>query len=193
MKKAYLTISALLILAIIFVFVRNQQALNSSIAKIEELEAEEHSDYSSEESSATAKISTTQQGDELLQNYTTAQQTPAQDVNCVNDLIVALNNSVKDIDTRFLATNEDITKQLLGENKFKEKIISPNPKLINATGQMIDRWGTPYLFHPLTQKRIAIRSAGPDKEMFTKDDLHRNPDGSFLSPEEATDPSLPND
>jgi len=36
---------------------------------------------------------------------------------------------------------------------------------------LVDAWGTPYFFHQLAAMEMEIRSAGPDKVMWTADDL----------------------
>jgi hypothetical protein len=35
---------------------------------------------------------------------------------------------------------------------------------------MCDRWGTPYFFHQVSKTEMEIRSAGPDRRMWTGDD-----------------------
>jgi len=52
---------------------------------------------------------------------------------------------------------------------------------LNARGQLVDRWGTPLFFHALGNGRFEIRSAGPDRKLWTADDIHRNADGSFYN------------
>jgi hypothetical protein len=42
---------------------------------------------------------------------------------------------------------------------------------INARGELIDRFGTPYDFHPVSSELLEIRSAGPDKILETADDV----------------------
>jgi hypothetical protein len=51
---------------------------------------------------------------------------------------------------------------------------------LNARGQLVDRWGSPLFFHVRDVSRIDLRSAGPDREMWTADDLHRRHDGEFF-------------
>jgi hypothetical protein len=41
---------------------------------------------------------------------------------------------------------------------------------LNDKGELVDRWGTPYFFHQLSRDHMEIRSAGPDKVMWTQDD-----------------------
>jgi hypothetical protein len=35
----------------------------------------------------------------------------------------------------------------------------------------LDRFGTPYFFHPISETRIDVRSAGPDRKLWTEDDV----------------------
>ena len=42
---------------------------------------------------------------------------------------------------------------------------------INPNGELVDSWGTPFFFHQLSSMDLEIRSAGPDRIMWTTDDL----------------------
>lgn len=66
--------------------------------------------------------------------------------------------------------NEDIVAALLGENE-KRSAYLPKDSPALADGKLIDRWGSPYWFHPVSGREMEIRSAGPDRELFTADDL----------------------
>jgi len=66
--------------------------------------------------------------------------------------------------------NEDITAALLGANPQRLAFLPPGSPVIRD-GQFIDPWGTPYWFHPVSGQEMEIRSAGPDRELFTADDL----------------------
>lgn len=66
--------------------------------------------------------------------------------------------------------NEDITTALLGANPQRLALLPPASPAIKD-GQLIDPWGTPYWFHPVSGQEMEIRSAGPDRELFTADDL----------------------
>ena len=66
--------------------------------------------------------------------------------------------------------NSDIARAMLGENDKHLVAIPPDHPAIRD-GQIIDRWGTPYWFHPLSGKNMEIRSAGPDRQLFTEDDI----------------------
>jgi hypothetical protein len=68
--------------------------------------------------------------------------------------------------------NSEITSQLLGQNPKHINFIQPGAGMrVNAAGELIDPWGTPYFFHQLSGHETEIRSAGPDRVMWTADDL----------------------
>lgn len=69
-----------------------------------------------------------------------------------------------------VGTNAEITKALLGDNLKQVKVPIPAGSSVNGEGELCDRWGTPYFFHQLSAKEMEIRSAGPDRKMWTSDD-----------------------
>lgn len=73
-----------------------------------------------------------------------------------------------------IGLNEDITAVLTGHNARNGILFPPSSPLI-VKGQLVDRWGTPYWFHPNNSFQMEIRSAGPDKDLFTRDDVVMNP------------------
>ena len=66
--------------------------------------------------------------------------------------------------------NEEIAVQLLGINEHKMVFIAPDSPVFKDN-LLLDRWGTPYKFHPISPKDMEIRSAGPDGEFWTDDDI----------------------
>lgn len=70
-----------------------------------------------------------------------------------------------------IGTNAEITRSLLGDNLKQVKIPLPLGSQLNDKGELSDRWGTPYFFHQLSHDHMEIRSAGPDRVMWTSDDL----------------------
>ena len=71
--------------------------------------------------------------------------------------------------------NEDITAALTGTaNPQAMGQLFPRNSPAIRNGQLVDRWGTPYWFHPESSTKMEIRSAGPDKELFTPDDIISN-------------------
>lgn len=69
--------------------------------------------------------------------------------------------------------NEEIAAALLGKNSKRVAYLEDRGPYLDKSRRLIDRWGTPYFFHTLTATRTEIRSAGPDHEIFTDDDLVR--------------------
>jgi hypothetical protein len=69
-----------------------------------------------------------------------------------------------------IGSNTEITGALLGNNLKQIKLEVPAGSHVNGEGQMCDRWGTPYFFHQVSKTEMEIRSAGPDRRMWTGDD-----------------------
>jgi hypothetical protein len=67
-------------------------------------------------------------------------------------------------------SNADITAALTGRNKLDLALIPPDHPAINRDGELCDRWGTPFFFHAESGTRMTIRSAGPDRRLWTADD-----------------------
>lgn len=79
--------------------------------------------------------------------------------------------------------NEEIVAQMRGANDRRIAVFPEKHPSLNAQGQLLDRWGTPYYFHPVSHTVIELRSAGPDGKLWTADDVQRG------EPEETeTDP-----
>lgn len=71
-----------------------------------------------------------------------------------------------------VGTNPEITAALNGDNPNQVKFISAESGLrINGQGELVDSWGTPFFFHQISGTETEIRSAGPDRKMYTSDDL----------------------
>lgn len=69
-----------------------------------------------------------------------------------------------------IGSNAEITKALLGNNLKQVKFEIPPGSQINGEGELCDRWGTPYFFHQVSGEKMEVRSAGPDRTMWTADD-----------------------
>jgi len=71
-----------------------------------------------------------------------------------------------------VGVNSEITSQLNGHNPKQADFIRPEAGMrVNDRGELVDPWGTPYFFHQLSGTEMQIRSAGPDKIMWTADDM----------------------
>lgn len=65
-----------------------------------------------------------------------------------------------------------IVESLQGGNSRRISFLPVQSPFLNSKGEMIDRWGTPYFFHPISGEKMEIKSAGPDRELWTDDDLN---------------------
>jgi hypothetical protein len=71
-----------------------------------------------------------------------------------------------------VGTNPEITAQLNGGNPKQINFIQPDAGMrINEKGELVDAWNTPFFFHQISGTEMEIHSAGPDKIMWTQDDL----------------------
>jgi hypothetical protein len=71
-----------------------------------------------------------------------------------------------------VGTNPEITAQLSGSNSRRINFITVEAGMrVNADGALVDSWGTPYFFHQISGAEMEILSAGPDRVMWTSDDL----------------------
>ena len=70
-----------------------------------------------------------------------------------------------------MGDNAEVTAALLGRNPKGIAYLPATGKFMNSQGELIDRWGTPYVFHALSGTRMEIISAGPDRQPYTGDDL----------------------
>ena len=71
-----------------------------------------------------------------------------------------------------VGTNPEITSQLSGKNPKHLNFLDADAGMrVNGDGELVDPWGTPYFFHQLSGHDMEIHSAGPDRIMWTADDL----------------------
>jgi hypothetical protein len=67
--------------------------------------------------------------------------------------------------------NSDIMNALTGNNPGKLPVFPRTHPRIDARGNLLDAWGNPFIFHPLSSQHLEVRSIGPDGEIFTHDDI----------------------
>lgn len=110
-------------------------------------------------------------GDRLLAQYGAEGGSLAQDLEILHRFLNNVFILVKQRDPRHYATNEDLVEFLQGKRGQQEVFLSQESPALNENGQLIDRLGNPIHIHPLSAKRLEIRSAGPDGVPYTDDDL----------------------
>lgn len=119
-------------------------------------------------------------GADILKNYALPSTRPEDDLHVMAHLLSNLRLLVKGDAPFRMGANEEFASALMGKNAAKEVFLEAPHACLNAKGQIVDRWGSPLFFHVRNANRIDLRSAGPDGEMWTADDLHRRHDGEFF-------------
>ena len=118
-------------------------------------------------------------GARLLLGYSNPSLPAENDLTLMSHLVENSLLLAKSAANRPLSANEDWADFLRGKNSARERFLPDEHPALNAKGQLIDRWGTPLFFHAVGGSRYEIRSAGPDRKLWTDDDIHRNSDGAF--------------
>lgn len=96
---------------------------------------------------------------------------PSDDLRIVGALLRNYLQAVAGPDAPPLGFNEEIVRALGGANPLRLVFVPWDHPAIDPQGRLCDRWGTPYFFHPLSATIIDVRTAGPDRKLFTADDL----------------------
>ena len=69
-------------------------------------------------------------------------------------------------------TNAQFVNALTGANPQRIALLPRDASAVSPdTGQLLDRWGTPYDIHSISRDALELRSAGPDQTLRTADDL----------------------
>lgn len=129
-------------------------------------------------------------GEKILGHYAEPGALPQEDLIRLGHALENFALLVKGDNPLPLGSNEELAVALRGRNRAQLRFLPDSHPVFNAKGQLVDRWGTPLFFHAISRDRLDIRSAGPDKAMWTDDDLHRRHDGRFLRGAELNEPSL---
>ncbi len=92
------------------------------------------------------------------------------DLEILSGMLMSYRNVMKD-QARPIGINEDLTEVLTRPYRRGLRFLPMEHPAINEQGQLIDRWGTPIHLHPVSQGMMELRSAGPDRLLFTDDDI----------------------
>lgn len=90
------------------------------------------------------------------------------DLRLVNQILIAYRQALHAGNP--VGENAEITAALTGRNRLGFAFIAADNPAINSKGELCDRWGMPYFFHQLSGEKMEIRSAGPDRRLWTADD-----------------------
>jgi len=116
-------------------------------------------------------------GDRLLEGFGDPSTPPVEDLRKVHRLVSGYFSVIKDLTRHPIGGNADLAACLLGENINRQPFLRREHPAINGEGLLVDRWGTPLSVHPEAARSLTLRSAGPDREMYSDDDLVLLPDG----------------
>ena len=118
-------------------------------------------------------------GETILRDYANTNFPPENDLTLMSRLMENSLLLLKSAANRPLSANEDWADLFRGRNGAREEFLPSRHIALNADGKLVDRWASPLFFHALGGGRYEIRSAGPDKKLWTSDDLQRGYDGRF--------------
>lgn len=94
----------------------------------------------------------------------------AHDVVVLHRLIGQFTTTLRLSERPPLGDNADLAAALTGSNRRRLVVIPPGHPALRD-GLLLDRWGTPFHLHARSADVIDVRSAGPDRVLFTTDDL----------------------
>lgn len=108
---------------------------------------------------------------EHLVGYGTAASDPQRDLEMVKDVVDAFIRSIKIPGALPTGSNRELVAALAGENAHRIRFIDPASPFMNADGELLDRWQVPLFFHFVEADDVGVRSAGPDRVLWTADDV----------------------
>lgn len=115
---------------------------------------------------------------QFMQGYGGGESPPIADITQVSEMLGSYFLLVKTKDSLPMGENREVAAALLGNNPYRTRLLNPDSPWLNEAGELVDRWKTPLYFHPIDSNRVGVRSAGPDKKMWTEDDLTDGPDAN---------------
>ena len=118
-------------------------------------------------------------GEKILHDYATEKTTLKEDMELLRRLNLSFVTLVKDHAQTPIGCNEDLADALKGKNAYKQRFLPGDHSSLNEQGQIIDRYNTPVHIHVKSAGSYEVRSAGPDKKLFTDDDVNILPSGEY--------------
>ena len=119
-------------------------------------------------------------GEKLLHAYASDNTTVRDDLQAIQRLSLSYITLVKTHADRPIGCNGDLADALRGKNPYKQRFLPDGHPAFSDEGEIIDRWGTPIFLHTVSAGRWDVRSAGPDRKLWTEDDLQLQPNGKFV-------------
>lgn len=110
-------------------------------------------------------------GDEMLVSYASQGSDGQKDLQLFFNYLQNVFLLIKSRDSHQYAINEDLADFLRGKNDYKTPFVSADSHIFNEAQMIVDRWGTPIHIHTISRDRFELRSAGPDKRLYSGDDF----------------------
>ncbi len=112
-------------------------------------------------------------GDDALKDYGNPNLTAKNDLLLLQRSMTDFLTIHKSMSQRPLSANEEWSAALRGTASQSEPWLSAKSPVFDRSLRIVDRWQEPLHFHALGRGQWEIRSAGPDRLMWTQDDLTR--------------------
>ena len=110
-------------------------------------------------------------GNPFISEYGSETGSTLLDLTALRDVVGDSQLIFKDFDRYHLPGNPGIIAFLQGGNPDRLAWIPPGHSFVNKDGELVDRFGSPVFFHRLSGTRFEYRSAGPDKKLWSEDDV----------------------
>lgn len=117
-----------------------------------------------------ARVATPENPAQSWERLLVSDGNPAEDRSALADIVTNYLQGSNPATRPPLGTNDEITRALADRDTLGDAAIPASHPAIFA-GQLVDRWGSPWFFHQQSAGVIEVRSAGPDRKLFTEDDL----------------------
>lgn len=106
----------------------------------------------------------------LMDAYGSPRVTPEQDLELLQQVLHTCFTAVRGAADQVSGSNAEVTAFLTGSNSEKLEFISREHRAVK-NGELVDRWGAAIFFHFIAPGVVEIRSSGPDKKMWSSDDV----------------------
>lgn len=121
------------------------------------------------EKSPVTEITTAVGAEEISETYQSVETDPVEDIQILQQVLYNYRQAAGANPEG--GENGAIADRLFGKNNMGVRFLPERSDWVNQDGELVDRWGTPYFFHSVSAEEMEIVSAGPDKELWTDDDV----------------------
>ncbi len=99
---------------------------------------------------------------------------PVRDVILLHQILSQYQRALQSRQGTPIGDDIDLARALKGHNPMRLAFLPATHPALASDGHLLDRWGTPYHLHPRGKGAFEVRSAGPDRQLYTADDLVAN-------------------